>query len=429
MKISKFNIYREESEELFIYNTMSGGVLHLNSEYSAKFKRLQSDMELVSEFPDLVENLKKGQMLVPKTYNENDIVITQSNAMRFSSRVYSLTLAPTMKCNFVCPYCYEVNKTYPQMERKIIDRLKLLFEQTKQNHEFFSIAWYGGEPLLGFDIIRELSKEAIEFFGDKYTASIVTNGYLLSDDIIKELEELHIMQIQITLDGPPEIHNTRRRLPSGEDTFFVILNNIKRACDLAPNVNISIRVNTDKENIGYVDEILDYLEEYGVRERVGFYLAPIDNINDTCNSSVCFNNTEFAREQLMFIEKNMKRGYNFLYLPHVNLGMCGAVSDNCYVIDALGDMYKCWDDVAQPERKIGNILDDTITFNENLTRWLAYDIRDDKECMSCSYLPVCMGGCPNYRLKNKSRKCAPIKENAEELIRLLYELSKESKNV
>lgn len=38
MKISKFNIYREEQENLFIYNTMSGGVLHLNADYKKNTK-------------------------------------------------------------------------------------------------------------------------------------------------------------------------------------------------------------------------------------------------------------------------------------------------------------------------------------------------------------------------------------------------------
>lgn len=381
-------------------------------------------MNLCSEFPDLVENLKKGQMLIPKTFDENAIILTQSNMMRFTDRMYTLTLTPTMKCNFVCPYCYEINKTYPKMERELINRLKLLFEEAKENHEYLSVAWYGGEPLLGYDIIRELSQEAIKFFGEKYFASVVTNGYLLNDEIINGLESLHIKQMQITLDGPPEIHNSRRKLPSGGDTFFVILKNIKRVIELAPNVKISIRANTDKENMKYIDQVLDYLEEYELTDHVGFYLAPVDNINETCNTAVCFNNTEFAKEQLKFIEKNLKKGYNFLYLPQVNFGMCGAVSASSFVIDAVGDIFKCWDDVAQPEQKIGNILEDKIQLNENLTKWLSYDIREDKECMNCSYLPVCMGGCPNYRLKNKGRKCMPIKENARELIRVLYEVSK-----
>jgi len=70
-------------------------------------------------------------------------------------------------------------------------------------------------------------------------------------------------------------------------------------------------------------------------------------------------------------------------------------------------------------------MDDKIPMNKNLTKWLSYDVREDEECMNCVYLPVCMGGCPNQRIKGK-KKCLPIKENAEEYIRLIYDLSKES---
>ncbi len=425
MKNSKYNIYRHKNDDLFIYNTMSGGVLHLNQEYHEKFKKISADSSYEEQFPDLVENLIKGRMLVPEDVDETEAVIIQSNILRFSEKVYTLTIAPTMKCNFVCPYCYEVNKVYPQMEQNLVEKVKELFKRIKENHEYLSVAWYGGEPLLGFDIIQELSKEAINLFGEKYIASIVTNGYLLSSDIISQLEKLCIKQMQITLDGPPEIHNKRRKLPNGGDTFFVILNNIKKMVELSPDTKVTIRVNIDKENVSHVDKILSYLDDYGLRERVGFYLAPVDNINDTCNSSICFNNTEFAKEQLKFVEENLKRGYNYLHFPHANLGICGAVSPNSYVIDAIGDIYKCWDDVARTEHKIGNIMDDKIPMNKNLTKWLSYDVREDEECMNCVYLPVCMGGCPNQRIKGK-KKCLPIKENAEEYIRLIYDLSKES---
>lgn len=424
MKLSKFNIYRECDGEIFIYNTLSGGILHLNQEYSVKFNKIRRDLEYPIEFEDLIKNLEKDQMLIPDSLDESEAVIMHSNIQRYSSSVYTLTIAPTMKCNFVCPYCYEANKIYPQMNKEIIDKIKELFRKAKNNHKYLSVAWYGGEPLLAFDIIEELSQEAIQVFGEDYCASIVTNGYLLNDKIIKKLESLKIMKMQITLDGPPEIHNKRRKLPNGEDTFFVILNSIKRVIELSPNTEVVIRVNTDKENIGYVDEIIGYLEQFGIEKSVGFYLAPVDNINETCNGSECFNNTEFAEEQLNFIERNLKKGYNFLHLPQANLGVCGAVCNDNYVIDSCGDIYNCWDDISRKEEKIGNIMEEHIPLIKNLTKWLNYDIREDKECIDCSYLPVCMGGCPNYRMKNKGKKCIPIKENIDEVIRVLYEISK-----
>ena len=91
------------------------------------------------------------------------------------------------------------------------------------------MVWYGGEPLLAFDIIKDLMEEVYRNFDKEYVSSgIVSNGYLLSERTVLEMKDYNINNIQITIDGPPEIHNKRRKLPTGEDTFFVILNNLKK---------------------------------------------------------------------------------------------------------------------------------------------------------------------------------------------------------
>ena len=186
------------------------------------------------------------------------------------------------------------------------------------------------------------------------------------------------------------------------------------------NLKITIRVNTDKTNIHRVDEILDFIEKYELKNRIGLYLAPIDNVNGTCNATQCFNNQEFAVEQLQFIKRNLERGFNFVNIPSPNVYICGAPSSNSCVIDAEGDIYKCWDDVSRKEYKCGTISEG-ITMNSNTAKWLSYDFMDE-ECGVCAYLPVCMGGCPNYRIRYGKKKCIPFKENAIEIVELLYDL-------
>lgn len=428
MKSSRFNIIKHQGEDAFIYNTYTGSILHLNAKYTKKYQLAENMNFENTDFGDLIENLKKGNMIVEDNVNETDLLLAHNSMARFSDLVKNYTIAPTMKCNFICPYCYEKGVDYKTMDRKTIDAVKNLFKQDKEVVKMLSIAWYGGEPLVSFDIIEELSLEGIRLFGENYTASMVTNGYLLTPEIARKLDELKIDNIQITIDGPPDIHNARRKLQNGKDTFFVILQNIKEALEIAKNLQITIRVNTDKTNIERTDEIIQYLEEYGVREKVGLYLAPVDNINDTCNATECFDNHEFAMEQIQFIKKNMKRNYNFAYLPRRNTNICGAVSGNCYVIDAVGDIYKCWDDVGNKDKSAGSIFDSEQRWNENMTKWLAYNIAGDKECMDCGFLPVCMGGCPNFRIKDGKKRCSPIKENANEMIQLLYEYYKKAIN-
>jgi uncharacterized protein len=75
---------------------------------------------------------------------------------------------------------------------------------------------------------------------------------------VEQFKNLRLSFIQITLDGPQDVHDKRRPLKSGQGTFEKILTNIEENIDIMPNV--SLRINVDKENVSRVNEILDELE-------------------------------------------------------------------------------------------------------------------------------------------------------------------------
>ena len=312
------------------------------------------------------------------------------------------------------------------MESKTIEKMKEYIKNLKDKYKYIHITWYGGEPFLAFDIVKELMEEVYKNFERKYvSSSAVSNGYLLSEEIALEMKNLNISHLQVTIDGPPEIHNTRRRLPSGNDTFFVILNNLKKALDVYPELQISVRINVDKTNIGQIDEIEQYLKEYELLNTLSVYIAPVTNINGTCSDGTCFNVKEFALEEINFMRNNHEKGLALIGVPSKNVGMCGAVSLNSWVIDARGDFYKCWDDVGNISEKVGSIFQEEFEINPTLLDWLSYSIENDEECIKCPYLPICMGGCPNYRIKNRGKNCHSIKENANQIVRMIYEISKQ----
>ncbi|KTD85433.1 hypothetical protein [Paenibacillus etheri] len=118
--------------------------------------------------------------------------------------------------------------------------------------------------------------------------------------MVQRLKACQITFCQITLDGPPDIHDNRRFLidRSGKKagpTFHKILENIK---DIHEDIHVNIRVNVDKTNINRVDEILDLLEQHGLKNKVGFYLAPVDDSASSCVNLDCFSSYEFSGEEL-----------------------------------------------------------------------------------------------------------------------------------
>lgn len=418
-KPSNFNLFRENNNNLIIYNSLSGGVLELNGELRKEYENFLLYKNKLSD--ELLENLIKGRMIVDEDDDERDLINAMSKLSRFSNQALGLTIAPTMNCNFACPYCYEEGRRYNSMSDKTISNVVEFINNNMQGRQHLSIAWYGGEPLLGIDSIENITNKLLKN-QDKYSysANMVSNGYLLDRKMAERLHSLKVKSVQITIDGPKEIHDKRRVLRSGKGSFDRILANIQQAYDL---LQITIRVNVDKDNVQEVDKLLDCLDKYSLQKKVSLYIAPIDNINDTCNAEKCFTSQEFAQEQMKFYSRNHDRGYFFVKIPTTNPGICGAVSASSFIIDPLGDLYKCWDDIGDTKEKVGNI-NEPIHYNKNLVKWLNYNCQTDNNCKTCKVLPICMGGCPNRVVKENKleRTCHHIKFTSNEYIDLIKQL-------
>ena len=105
-------------------------------------------------------------------------------------------------------------------------------QEAAERKKNIHISWYGGEPLLAKDAVWDLSKQFLkscETFGAYYSATIITNGYLIDDETVENFLKYKIVKVQITIDGPPDIHNKRRKLKNdSKPTFDVILKNVKK---------------------------------------------------------------------------------------------------------------------------------------------------------------------------------------------------------
>lgn len=410
MKMSRFNVEHSDDGATLIMNARGGGILSLNREYTEKYQRvLQGDYE---DADDLIHELKRGGMLIDDSRDEYAELRLQSRAARFSNTSLGLTVAPTMACNFCCPYCYEKGQEYTTMSDRVVNQLPAFVLENYPNITSLSVGWYGGEPLLGLGMIERITALLKDVIGSMcaYSASIVTNGYLLTPDVARRLVACGVKTAQITIDGSRTDHDSRRILHDGTPTYERILQNIR---DCADFLEISIRSNVDKTNIDTAFELLEYLENSGLKNKVHFYLAPVDNSNDVCtNDSHCFTVKEFSREETEFYRQAIGRGFKVRPFGGTNLGICCAVGINSYVIDPLGYLYKCWDDIGRSERKVGSIFE-RIMLTPNMIRWMSYE-PDDPECHDCFAFPMCMGGCPNHALNGDEKQCVSFRYDAEQ---------------
>ena len=122
-----------------------------------------------------------------------------------------------------------------------------------------TVSWFGGEPLLALDVIKEISEEIIEWaaaYGVTYQAEISTNGYYLSKETMQTLLAYGVNRVMVTLDGTKEVHDTRRILATGGPTYETILQNLRAIQALEEPFEIYIRVNFDEDNLAQIPPFL-----------------------------------------------------------------------------------------------------------------------------------------------------------------------------
>src|SRR5262249_18450781 len=127
-----------------------------------------------------------------------------------------------------------------------------------------NVGWFGGEPLLALGAIRRLTpqlRDASGRFGAVYTAHVVTNGVGLTPLVARELaEDLDVDLVEVTLDGPPAVHDARRHTKSGHATFERIWTNLNAiASDPVTDFALSLRCNVDRSNADAVPELISLI--------------------------------------------------------------------------------------------------------------------------------------------------------------------------
>lgn len=419
---SAYNMLIPEKEGALLANLLTEGLVKLDAEHTAL---VQSILELpngryYNEEKKTVETLKANGFLISDDFDELAYLKLRFLVARYGNEALGLSILPTLNCNFRCLYCYEPHLNI-DMEEKVRRRLIRLVEQELPGKREFSVSWFGGEPLLRLDLIENLSAPFLSLCNSsstKYKAQITTNGYLLTASTAKVLAELGVRAAQVTLDGPPEVHDARRILANGKGTFSQIMDNILTNVDL---LQFRIRVNIDRTTAPLITKLLDHLAPIKEKIILGFY--PVSLTPRAAESGVkCFSGTSFARVHRRILQEAHERGFRLVKgFALSGTIYCGAYQLNTHIVDPRGDIFKCVEDVGHPEHRVGFLTDEgAIEFNyPKMLTWAVWDPFQDSECRRCKVLPVCMGGCLRLIDRPSEERCF-IKQTIEERIRLAF---------
>lgn len=402
MKISLYTFFVDIGGKYLIYNSLSNALVELEEDV---YSILENDYKGKKEINPKTIDEELLNVLQDKYFiieNEQDDVLLYKSIVNSYRRqnVMFLTIAPTMDCNYTCHYCFEKReKIYLDDERinAIVNYVSL------QKHiKHVKIVWFGGEPLLALNQIEDLYFKLREIEGKEYDSRIITNGYFLNREVLERLVCIGVSSMQITLDGNKSNHNNVKFTLDCKDTFSKTLNNIDLVLREFPDLYVDLRVNITRKNTSDYKELYDYLKQRYASYK-NFSLYP-GFVCDTCGdcSDICLS----RKEKVKYIMDLYKNGVRTAYscYPGSLYQECAIRNENTIAFDPEGYAYKCWEIMGNKQYAIGRLNKDgnIIDVNRSILNRYHYgaDPLSDKKCSSCSYLPVCCGGCPHERLEN-----------------------------
>lgn len=384
--------------ELAVYNALTDSLAVVTAPL---WQAIQS--EAYEQIPgEVASELKQIGLLLDDQVDELRVVSYRLNRHKFSNRtVTGVTILTTTACNFACPYCYEgvpgATQSFSMTEEVLAQTLTFIKKQVVRNgSQILSVTLFGGEPLankpVAFKILEDLHAWA-EAKGITFLHAIVTNGSLLDQETADRLAKHNCKAVQITVDGPREVHDRRRIYKGGRGSFDRVMEALRLVYDHPDLPKPVVRINVDKTNVEVVPALLEELQERG------FAGTPVDFGIVHAQTSFCASYADNCYEESelpdflpglwrVAREKGLSHGVR----PRPQPTFCGLLTDYNFVLDPQGNIYKCWEHVGFPEYRTGTVADETLG-GSFLHEWMSRDPLQQQGCNTCDLLPVCGGGC------------------------------------
>jgi uncharacterized protein len=369
----------------------------------------------------VLEKAVNADLLVPKNYVPPNLSV-QPNTL-------TAWLHTTDRCNLRCDYCYLPHqKVDMSLETGQASVASTFRSALIHNYKYVKFKYAGGEPLLRFPLITQLHRYA-KILAAEYEmlldGIVLSNGTLLSAEIIKEIQELNL-RLMISLDGVEKSQDHQRFYPGGEGSYANVIRGLELALKHGLKPHISITVTG--RNAAALPDLMNLVLGYDLTFNLNFYR---ENTLSMSQSDLNLEEEKLITGMLAaykIIESNLPQ-HNLLAsltdradLSRAHLMACGA-GHNYLVFDHQGHAAKCQMHIEQSVTSA--LADDPLTAIQIDQRGVQNISVDDKvSCCSCDWKYWCAGGCPvvtyhaTGRYDAQSPNCSVYKALYPEVIRL-----------
>lgn len=365
-----------------------------------------------------------------------------------------LILQVTQSCNLRCEYCIYSENNASRHGRQHRDAV-MSYDKAVQIINFFMehsrnkviIGFYGGEPLLAFDLIKKIVQYIHSTFPErKVEYSITTNGTLLNNEII-EFFIREKFQMTLSIDGPKEIHDKNRHFQSGRGSFDVIVQKLTKLEQTFPkffeNVTTNTVINPEYNVNNYIDFFNDNVSLKNMHHRLsGLSDAGIDDIyvyNEDLKIAMAKEEIYAMANMLGWFAKDFELKEYFppymsdLIQKHAILesgefisksghpgGSCIPGVKRC-LVNIDGDIFPCEKAIENQEMVIGNT--EQGFYLEKVKQFMNIGTLTENECKNCWAFLLCSScgvsctGSDGFCAKKRLKKCGGIQQYVIKILR------------
>ena len=353
---------------------------------------------------DQIEALRDaGKLFTPDTFASRAGALKEKT----SGVVKALCLHVAHTCNLNCSYCFASQGHYHG------DRAVMSLEVGKRALDFLiensgtrrnlGVDFFGGEPLMNFDVVKELvayARVREKECGKNFRFTLTTNGLLINDDVI-DFANRECSNVVLSLDGRKEVHDRFRVDYAGNGSWERIVPKFQKLVEAREGKNYYMRGTFTHANP-------DFLEDIKVMLDLGFKelsMEPVvcapDDPSALTDEDLPIVLEQYEKLAELMLERH-RAGDPFTfyhYMIDLKGGPCiykrisGCGSGTEYMaVTPWGDLYPCHQFVGEEEFKLGNVFDgvDNKAVQEDFASCNVYA---RPECADCWAKLYCSGGC------------------------------------
>lgn len=322
--------------------------------------------------------------------------------------IKSMCLNIAHDCNLRCAYCFastgdfgKGRKLMPfEVGRKAIDFLL----ENSGDRKNLELDFFGGEPLMNFDVVKEVVKYARSReaeFGKHFRFTLTTNGILL-DDAATDFINREMSNIVLSVDGRKEVNDRMRISPNGSGSYDIIMPKFRKLVEQrSKDRDYYVRGTFTKYNLDFSEDVF-HLHEAGFDQiSVEPAMCSADKPYALTEEDLPKIFKEYERLAARLLEQDRAgKHFNFFhFMIDINQGPCaikrlrGCGCGNEYIcVTPDGDIYPCHQFVGLEQFKMGNLEDGS--FNMEMKNMFASThIYNKPQCRDCWAKFYCSGGC------------------------------------